>query len=88
MSSSEKDLRTNSFVIGVQVAQRAGIVPADLMTKIKEMKKPCSSCKRKVHRDSGKLYMNEELPNLQQPKFFCHSCYVRLIKLIKLIKQG
>ena len=37
MSSSEKDLRTNSFVIGVQVAQRAGIVPADLMTKIKEM---------------------------------------------------
>ena len=55
--------------------------------KIKEMQKPCSSCKRKVHRDSGKLYMNEELPNLQQPKFFCHSCYVRLIKLIKLIKQ-
>ena len=53
---------------------------------IKEMKKDCSYCKKSVHRDSGKLYMNENIPNLQQPKFFCHSCYVSLMKVVKLIK--
>ena len=55
--------------------------------KIKEMQRDCFYCNKKFHRDSGKLYMDELIPKLQQPKFFCHSCYVNLIKLIKLIKQ-
>ena len=56
--------------------------------KIKEMQKNCFYCNSKVHRHSGKLYMNELIPKLQLPKFFCHSFYISLMKMVKLIKTG
>ena len=67
VDNTEKDLRTNSFVIGVQVAQRAGIVPADLMTKIKEIdSKWTQTYKVVTMSDSEKTALNSDIASSER----------------------
>ena len=55
--------------------------------KVKEMRKNCFNCNKRVHRDSGKLIMSELAKNLQTPKFFCHKCYVAVNDIINKINK-
>lgn len=55
--------------------------------KVKEMRKDCFNCNKRVHRDSGKLLMSKLAKNLQTPKFFCQSCYIAIKDIINKIEK-
>ena len=51
---------------------------------INEMHKVCYLCDNKVHKDSGKLYMNKLMSKMFMPRFLCKTCY----KIAKVIERS
>ena len=54
--------------------------------RIHQMKRNCTYCNKRVHKDSGGLLMHDKVIKLQLPKFFCNKHYIETKKLLSRLK--
>mgnify|MGYP003111130777 CR=1 FL=1 len=54
--------------------------------RIHQMKRNCTYCNKRVHKDSGGLLMSIKVNKLKLPKFFCAKHYVETKELLSRLK--